>query len=752
MPLRWGRERDDLATLSVAAVVVPLTWWVLLGWSWPRVIFGFDDFTLPGLLAIREMVETGAGWSSLVYRPDLLGGVKVANLNGRFPLYPLGAQLGLSTTGTAVLAALAVHALLGFFGCRAATDLALVWSDGRRRLALLESVAAVWLCAFAPVLGWRFGVGHPAVVVGLLPFAAALVLVAAAGARTPTLTVVAVSAAGCVLGVLHVGQQLVVYGVVFGGPILIGVWISLGRSWRSLALPALVVIGAFLIALPALWGILAQGWSSDSPRVLGVTSVTYTFLTATADDWLASLPWMRPAVPAGLRAEFAHEVNYPVGPLLVLLALVPWRRARAVGVGLVVSLVGILVFSLDLAPWSRALLTAVPPLHSFRVPARSALPWLWTLPVFATAALVSRPSAARRAWAMWLAIPAGALLFVAPPLVREVGAVLLVAVVALLTRHRRWPVPAAVVLVVLGVASAAAFRDRLLPFLNARELFATADGIGMAVRTAKPELDSALARVRLDFQVPAFTANSAFAAKLSSLDGYAVPTRRFSALVSALRGDRYEPTANFFRLTPADPAFPVLRQLYNVTDSVTLVPPQRLAITPLGATAGPAWFSASVVGVDDLGALARELRAAGDTLHLRAREVLWRSDADALAAGVPTTIDARCRDARVVAVLAPRHGGAIVATVAGVAACPLTIATNFTEDLRATATLEGGRRVAVLVFPAYGALAGVLVPAGTTAISLDAEPVRLSWAPAWMALGIACCGAAAWLARRRPFC
>lgn len=758
MPLRWGRERDDLATLSVAGLVVPLTWWLFLGWSWPLAIFGFDDLTLPGHLAIREMAESGGGWSSLVYRADLLGGVKVANVNGRFPLYPLGAWLGLPAAGVAALAALMVHALLGFLGCRAAADLSVVWSEGGRRLTLLECVAAVWLCAFAPALGWRFGVGHPALVIGLLPFAAALALLVAAAARTPTVTLVAASAVAVVLGLLHVGQQLLVYGALFGAPLLLGLWVSLGGSWRCLALPTLVAVGAFLIALPAFWGIMAQARSSDSPRVLGATSVTYGFLTATAGDWLTSLVWMRPSLPAGLRSEFAHEVNYPAGPLLVLLALVPWRRARALGVALVVSLVAILVFSMDLAPLSRALLAAVPPLHSFRVPARAALPWLWLLPVLATAALVHRDRidaanhiARRRAWAVWLAIPIGSLLFVVPALAREVAAAVLVVVVALVALKGRRLVPAAIVVVVLGIAGVAAFGDRLSPFLNSQQLFATAEGIGAAVRAARPELGSSLTRVRLDLQVPGLTANTAFAARLSGLDGYAVPTRRFSALVAALRGDPYEPTANFFRLTAVDPAFPVLRQLYNVTDGVALVPPQRLAITPLGPTAGPAWFSASVSRAADLASLTRDLRAAGETLHLRVREVVWRNGADPLASGapLPATLDARCRDARVVAVHTRRHHPEIVAEIATAAACPLTFAANFTEDLRATAVLEGGRRIPVPVFPAYGALASVSVPGGATAIHLGVEGPRLPWAAAWIALGIACCGGAAWLARHK---
>jgi hypothetical protein len=482
------RERDDLQTLGIAVAVVTLTWWLLLGWSWPHAIYGFDDLTLPGVLAIREMVEIGDGWSSLVYRPDLLGGVKIANVAGRFPLYSLGARLGLPVVAVSVLSAFIVQALLGWLGCRAAADLTLVWSSGARRFSQLERVAVVWLCAFAPALGWRFGVGHPYYVVGLLPFAACLALVAATAARTATITMVVASIVGSILGVLHVGQQLVVYGAVFGIPLLSGAWISLGGRWHRLALPALVMLGAFFLALPALWGILAQGRSSDSPRVLRETSVTYSFVTATASDWLTSLPWMRLAAPTDFRSTFAHEVNYPVGPLVVLLALVPWPRAKALGVGVALSVAAILIFSMDLAPMSRALLAAIPPLNLFRVPARAALLLLWVLPILAVAALMHRTEVPAtdadrwKAWAAWLAVPLGGLLLLLPSLVREIGAATLVVVIAVVIWHRRPVAPVAIVLVLLGLSSVAAFSERLSPYHHVDALFARAERVGAAVR------------------------------------------------------------------------------------------------------------------------------------------------------------------------------------------------------------------------------------------------------------------------------
>jgi hypothetical protein len=382
-----GRERDDLLTLALALAVVPLTWWLLLGWSTSQAIAGHDELaSLHNLLSIREIAETREGWWALVYRPDALGGFKGRDTVGPFPLFPVLAAISLTPTTISVWSAFTVQALLGFLGCRAAADLTMVAGGTPRALT---PIGVIWLCAFTPALAWRLGFGHLNLVVGLLPFAAALTPVTAAGARSLTLTVGALGAAAFVLGLLHAGQQLVVYGAVFGAPILLGLWLSLGGAWRSLASPALVAVGALLVALPAFWAVLAHARSSDAARPLGAATVTYDFVTSTLGDWLTSLPWTR-ALPSPDRApSLHHEVNYPLGPLVILLALVPWRRARALAIGLAFAVVAGIVLSMDLAPGSRALLALIPPLRSFRVPARAAVLVIWALSILSVAVLTA---------------------------------------------------------------------------------------------------------------------------------------------------------------------------------------------------------------------------------------------------------------------------------------------------------------------------------------------------------------------------
>ena len=135
--------------------------------------------------------------------------------------------------------------------------------------------------------------------------------------------------------------------------------------------------------------------------------------------------------------------------------------------------------------------------------------------------------------------------------------VLTLVVSTVVVLRRGGALPIVMLVLVLGVASVGGFRERLLTFPEPPRYFAQADALGGGVRRINPDLDSALNRVRLDLEIPVFTVNSAFAAGLASLDGYGTPTRCFSQLVFALRGDRYEPTANCFKLPAGDPAFAV---------------------------------------------------------------------------------------------------------------------------------------------------------------------------------------------------
>jgi hypothetical protein len=739
-PGRWRSEADDMALLALAAVLVPATWWLLLGWSWPDLIAGHDGVATV-FLAIRELVEAKGRWAELAYRADLFGGMKMKDAIGPLPVLALLARLPLSPTTVFNVFTFLVQITIAFLAVRTATDLAAAWTATRRRPTWLEGMAGVWMCGFAPALAWRLGYGHHTLVVGTLPFLAAASLLAAAGAGTVTVTLVVVAAAALVNGILFTGHQLVLYSVVFGGPILVGLWKTCGVRPRALGAVALTCLAAFLIALPGFYGVLHHASSGDSLRALGRMELTYAWLTSHPLDWLTSIPWTRQALPFRRPVLYHHEINYAAGPLLALLALVPWRRAKTLALGVAASVVLVLLFSMNVRPYSDALLFVIPPLNTFRVPPRAILPALLLLPSLVLAAFLVRSGAGGKAGpTALLALAAGGIFFFLPSLAREaVGWAVAVALVwQTLQRRRAWPAAAwTAVLCVIAAGSVAAFRERLLPFVHGEAALAQMRTAGEEAIRAQPALASPLVRVSLGPEAPGFEANTAFAARLSALEGYFFPLRRFVELLCALRGQEYRPNQLITRFPEDHPTSRPMFQLYDVAWRVRLRPGNGAEVTRLTDPAGPAWFSAGLTRVDSYAALGRDLLAVGDDLGRRAHEALWlvTTDPRVAAARLPVSVDPACASARVREVRARRGTSGVAAVVEVPADCPLTFAMNYAETLRATATVAGQSRPAT-VFPAYGALAAVWVPAGATEVHVEAAVTSLPWPAAWGVVGL----------------
>jgi hypothetical protein len=742
---RLPREAQDVALLALAAVLVPATWRVLLGWSWGDLIPGHDGVATV-FLAIRELVDAGGRWSDLVYRADLFGGMKVSDAIGPLPALALLARLPLSPTGVFNVLTFLIQIVIAFLGVRAAQDLAAVLAPGSRAATWLERAMGVWLCAFAPALAWRLGYGHHTLVVGGLPFVAALALLAASGAGTLSVTLLIVATVAMVNGVLFTGHQMVLYGVVFGGPILLGLWLTCGARGSHLRVPGLAAGAAFLIALPGLWPVFAHAAGSDSLRSLGRTELTYSWLTSEPMDWLTSIPWTRLAVPFRRPVLFHHEINYAAGPLLALLVLVPWRRARGLAAGLIASVVLVLLLSMNVQPFSSALLFVVPPLNSFRVPARAILPAVSLLPVLVLAGFLIRAELRPRAGAALLALAAAGVFFLPSQGREAMGWTVALAVVALGSQGRRDLSPLAwtALLVFMAAGSLSAFRERLLPFVPGEAALARSESIGAAAVRAEPSLASPLVRARVSPETE-FEANTAFAARLSALDGYFFPSRRFVELVNALRGQAYQPNQLIVRMPEDHPTSPAMFQLYNVAWRVRAAPAGTLDVERVPRL-GPAWFSVGFSQADSFASLGRELLAKGV-----GAERLWLVTADraVAAARLPPAVEPACGGARVLDVKAQRGGRGATAAVDVPADCPLTFAMSYAETLRASVAGPRGEAAAT-VFPAYGALAAVWVPRGTTEVRIEAVPGGILLPPVWTIAGLLTLAGAIWLVHRGP--
>lgn len=716
--MRWSRERNDLLLAGAALLLVPLVWRLTLGWTTAASVSGYDAMATI-IPVLGELQAAGGDWSALVYRADLLGGMKVRDAIGPFPLFAWFARLGWGATGIYNASAFVVQALIGFLGVRAASDLAAAWSE--RPLTWMERTIGLVLSGFAPALGWRLGYGHLTLVVGLLPFAAGLALVAAASRRTLSATLAVLGVLALALGVLFTGHQLVVYGLVFGGPILLGVWWTLGRRPSGLLLPVGACALAAALALPSLLPVLAHAASTDSPRVLGRTQITYSYLVERPRDLAASVLWTRTAIPGGQPELHHHETNVPLGPLLALLALVPWRRARGLAVGLAASVLAAVLFSTDARPFSTALLAAIPPLGSFRVPTRALLPFALALPVVALAAAATRAGRWPRLDAA-IACGGALVLFVLPGVPRETAgwALAMALVVPALERRFLARVPTAGLLCAFAAGGLGAFRERLLPFPEPGRILAEARHVGDTLKGARPELTRPLTRVSLGWEDGALGPNTAFASGLSALDGYYFPSRRYIEMFSALHGYEYQPNALLLRYPASERWTHSIFALYNVGWFLQRTDGGQLQGRKLAPTAGAAWFSGGFEMVPSFAALGRALLEADTATAERVRARLWLVDSDPrIAPARGFAVDPACATARVLGVNATPEGTGVRVQVETPAECPLVLAMNYVETLAAEATDAQGRTTAAPVFPACGSLAAVRVPAGTRDVLVE---------------------------------
>jgi hypothetical protein len=701
-------DRDDLLILGVAIVAVSAIW-LLLGWRWRLLVSGLDA-PEHGLVVLKELVSAAGRWDGLLYRTGLLGGVEMREQLGPLPQFAALARLGLAPVAIWNLTCLLDQVLLVFFGARAASALARALSPESTPARWPEWLAVTGLVGFAPVLGWRFGYGHVGFIGTSLPFLAGASLILAANQGTMTATLAIAAAASIVCALLSTGQQILLGAAIFGAPLLLAVWLVSGARRRGLTVPLLIAAAALLIALPGLGSLLAHAFGPDTPRQVGRGSVVFDYVIAGAKDWLGSVPWTTAAIPAGREQILWHETNYPLGPLLLLLVLLVRRRGWVLLLALTIGVGAVVLLASGVEPVASAILRVAPPLSSFRVPARALLPIGLIVPVLAAAAVLARRRAASAGWSLAAAPLVVLPLAAAPPVVRELAAWLCAAAIvsALLVRGlRRLPVPA--LLLVLAGLSVCAFRERLLPFMDGGRLLDAAAALGASVRRAQPTLGPGLERVSLDADLPGLQPNTAFAAGLSSLDGYQVPTRRFLELAHVLAGERYQPTVVFMRFPPGDA---VLDALYDVRWRVTFTAAGQVSVAAIGlGTAGAAWIPERLETLPSVPALVARLRAVGGTVADEVRRTLFLVGEDerrSSLAGHPS-IDQSCASARVLGLRS--DGSSVLVSVESPAPCALVLATNYVERLHARVVSEGSSLEAP-VFPAYHSLAAIWMPPG----------------------------------------
>ncbi len=742
------RELHEVGLLVALSVAVPLVW-VGLGWDPSLSLGGLD--TLESFTPFTaELVRAGGDWRAVAYRADISGGAVLVPILCAFPITRLlaaaGAPVHLVVAGTFFV----LQLIAGYLGMKTVTDLSSLWReihppperdlhDAPNDVAVANDLGARLLVglafAFAPVLGWRVAAGQPGFIAGTYVFSGALMLAVAVLARRLTWTAVAC----VVIGLMHAFQsmstQIAIDGIVFGGPLIAGgilswwspLWAAPGGKRRLVAacvVPIVVGVCGLLFSWDVFDAIHRSATSSDFARQYEKSAI-YTLVVAQPRDWLASIPWSEIAPREG-PAFLRHETNYPFGPALLLLPLVPWRRggmrfATCVLAPLAISAIAVVCLACNIEPISGAILRVLPVLARFRVPARAAIPLCLMVLTLGLAGVLSaaRLRFTRKVGAV--ALVSFVALFVAPTWAFEVaiaGAALAMVLSRRLTLFsdlQAWLNPASVV-VLMTAGSLAAFHQRQAEYVSAATMMNDSPAIHSMIRDDFPESESSLRRAAIEFATSAGL-NTGLSVGISSLNGYANPTARFVLLRGAIENKPPDYMRVFNHIPPETPDFRVWRALYNVTH-ILRREGSAIHVAPTGQPDRPAWFSAKLVRLDDEKSLATALLDADLPEALLASG--WFVRSDALTAGVekePAGAPEVCAKAKVLHVDA--RGQRFRVAVESPARCVLTLSTNFTELFRVRIETRDGWAEGT-AFPIYGALTGVLVPSGATEVEVEA--------------------------------
>jgi hypothetical protein len=507
-------------------------------------------------------------------------------------------------------------------------------------------------------------------------------------------------------------------------------------------------LSALLIALPGYWGMLAHAFGSDAARSAS-SHITYSYYTSQWRDWLQLFTWTIRAIPSDLPEVLYHEVNYAVGPLILLALAFQWERARGLACGLIISIAMALFLSTNTQPLSSLLLALIPPLEMFRVPARAIFPGVLTVITIASSVLLTAsPStsqanaSSKKKWIVRvcaLMLSAASLIFLKIDplhgLLREALAWCLAGFIFIDVRRVRNAVSHALdpiwrdgaVLLLMGL-SLHPFYERLLPRIPIAAVEQNLKLNREALLKQAPELSSPLTRIVLDYMLAPWGPNTSWAIGVSSIDGYIQTNRRFHDLVDATRGE-VDTTGTMMNYHFGDtPVFHLLAPLYNVKYRA-LAQRNGPRVEPTGMGNGPAWFAHTISTTESFAHLVQNLKAWDG-------KKAWYIPQDpaispSLKDRIQNASSKECTQSRVMGIQTKLPTDGLSIEVDTPTSCVLTVAMNFVSSLE----VESAGRL-LEIFPIYGALTGILVPAGHQFIQIKDAPRMPNWTLWAQALGI----------------
>lgn len=712
-------KKFDGLVLLISAVLVPLIWLLALGWSTDFMIGAYDNVQSV-VIVFYKMIQAGGDWESFIHDYGQMGGIPLHTFIGTPFFLILFSKLGLSAPIAVSLCYIFAQILLGYIGVRGTYDFSrFVFGEDQREKFLKFSPFIILFFAFIPVLGWRLLYGHYILlhsalfVISLFSFLLTLKNKDFSIFQFLVVTYLGLSA------VPVTNQQILVYSLIFGLPLFLVVLFHKKEenNWKDF-LPLIVLLGGVLLwSLPHLSEIIRFVFSTDAARSIDGEPQAFSYLILEFQDLLRSLFTSKELAPKRDFYEL-HEMNYPMGAMLLALGLFPFKEkgkfALKLGLSLFLPLIILILFSLNIELFVSGFYTVLPILKSFRIPPRVLMVFIPVISIIALSCLIYRIEEIE--WKKLLVFCLAGLipfLFVHSLYLETVTWIsLLISVLLFYLSKKQERVYLLILsIVLLAFNNLSSFKERIPEYVNVADSFEKTDKVRGLLSANLPQLTGPLERMGFGMNDVAFRESTGMAVGIPSVDGYWRTGSRFLKLYFALRGAPYVSSALRISLTDKHPSFKGLATLYNITHLGNFNE-KGVSMIRNANTLGKIWFPLQTRTVSGYSELAGTINSSGVSAL---RQNLLLNGEEKI--DTPK-VNLNCAASKIEKIHHDKDQALLSISLNSANECSMILSTSYYSNLKAVSYGNGVEKN-LKTFPAYGPLLGVEIPKGQQTIVIQ---------------------------------
>lgn len=760
------RELSEFSLVASCALLIVAVWFLFFQWRTSLTMVWNDQIMC--IYPLFRIFEGGGIRENAFYEFGFSGGMNLSSFIGMTWLVGVAHALSLKPYSFLTAIVFFNQTVIAYWSVKVVYVLEALWRNqttadaklGKKNLhRYLRVIVVTIIAAFSPIVAWRVWACHLQHLLQSTVILGTLLIILQVHSKKLSITNVIIYASVLVASLQSPAMQIPIYSLVFGLPLLAGVWaqFSLKDCRNSLIWCVSLSLIAMFITRDQLLNVWAIAKSGEISRGMEGVILTFTYTTQTITDWFSSMFFQIETINSGRNPFQLHETNYPFGPyFLLFLVFYPWKKWWKMGAGITFAFAITAMFSSDVSWISATMLAICPILKEFRVPARAILQIIIVLIPISIACLecflvekVKSIDKVFLAKVLLLVSMYLLLMYFLPGDLHDLFMYisLLFAIAIKVYDVRKKDVfekkkgvksnetaqqykqaSFYFITIVLAFSSLFAFRERVPELLKSSDIQDAVETARSEIKRTAPQALEPLNRSVVSFFIPMLMNTTGYNLGLSTLEGSGFYNKYFIEFLFSLYQQSKIPIINTLGMRDFAYFFPIYQKLFNVCFNFKINQKTRkieYQYTPED-TWGAVWLPqtkqvfASVRDITDylrfhdpskLALLKNTLLIEHDQWSLISNEFKI-GNFEGCSASTPPAVSYQ------------QHWQKILITMdkgqskASNENCPLIVSTNFSKFLKVIGKKSNGESISLQTFRAYGVLLGISVPSDVVGMEI----------------------------------